>query len=147
MAIHFEAYLAWCDENEIPLAIVSDGLDFYIERILANHRLLERISCFSNELTFADTNRIEARFPYFSKGCGRCANCKAYHVREARKDGSKVIFIGDGLSDRCGAQAADYTFARRGRDLERFCDAHGIKHVKFDSFDVVLQETKDIVTG
>jgi 2-hydroxy-3-keto-5-methylthiopentenyl-1-phosphate phosphatase len=40
--------------------------------------------------------------------------------------------VGDGLSDRCGARAADRVFARGG--LLEWCAANGVAAAGFDSF-------------
>src|SRR5689334_4154734 len=35
----FGAFVAWCNSQRIPLTIVSDGVDYFIRRVLARHRL------------------------------------------------------------------------------------------------------------
>jgi 2-hydroxy-3-keto-5-methylthiopentenyl-1-phosphate phosphatase len=57
-------------------------------------------------------------------------------VRALQDGGRRVVFIGDGTSDRCGARAADRVFARRS--LAAWCAAEGIAHERFETFDEVL---------
>jgi len=49
---------------------------------------------------------------------------------------SKVIFIGDGVSDLPIARegGADVIFAKQGRALARVCAESGVEHTVFDGF-------------
>ncbi len=142
---HFPAFVAFCEKHNIPVEIVSDGFDFYIARILRNHGLDGQIPVRANRLLFVDSNRIEPAFPYYEQGCGVCANCKGVHVRRARQEHETVVYVGDGLSDRCGAREADVVFAKRGRDLLRFCRATGLPHHEYDTFADVLREIRRLL--
>ena len=42
----------------------------------------------------------------------------------------EVVYVGDGYSDRCAAQAADRIFARDG--LARYLDEQGVAYELFD---------------
>lgn len=139
----FKEFVSFCQNKGIEVEILSDGLDFYIDRILKNHRLDSQVKYRSNHLVFIDKNQIKPEFPYFEKGCGRCGNCKGYHVKEARNKGNKVIYVGDGLSDRCGANEADIVFAKR--DLLKYCQENPIPHFEFKDFGEVLYKLKKII--
>lgn len=141
---YFAEFASFCQTHDIDIEIVSDGFDFYINRILKNHNLDSCIRVRSNLLKFLNGNRIRPEFPYFSSGCGQCGNCKGYHVRQAKEEGHKVVYVGDGLSDRCGAKEADMVFAKRGRDLLNFCKETGIRYLEYESFEDVLDKLKDI---
>jgi 2-hydroxy-3-keto-5-methylthiopentenyl-1-phosphate phosphatase len=73
---------------------------------------------FANELRFED-GKLEPRFPWRDASCARCAHCKGVRVRAAIA--GHRVFVGDGLSDVCGALAADVVFAKDSlaADLER----------------------------
>jgi 2-hydroxy-3-keto-5-methylthiopentenyl-1-phosphate phosphatase len=61
--------------------------------------------------------------------CGTCGEpCKR---AELDVDGH-VVYVGDGYSDRCAAQAADRIFARDS--LARYLDERGIAYEPFDDF-------------
>jgi 2-hydroxy-3-keto-5-methylthiopentenyl-1-phosphate phosphatase len=62
--------------------------------------------------------------------CGTCGEpCKRPDV-----DGAEhVIYVGDGYSDRCAAQAADRVFARRA--LARYLDERRVAYEPFDDFE------------
>ena len=58
--------------------------------------------------------------------CGTCGEpCKRADLPHG-----EVVYVGDGYSDRCAAQAADHVFARDG--LARYLDAHGVPYKPFD---------------
>lgn len=139
----FKEFVSYCQNNGIEVEIVSDGLDFYIERILKNYGLASVVNFRSNHLVFEEKNQIRPEFPYYEKGCGKCGNCKGYHVREARTSGKKVIYVGDGLSDRCGAKEADIIFAKR--DLLIFCQQNQIPHFEFQDFRDVKHRLMEIL--
>ncbi len=141
----FKEFVEYCRSHKIAVGIASDGLDFYIERIARKHGLPAAVEIRANHLVFAGESGIRAEFPYFDSGCGQCGNCKGYHVRQAQADGNRVIYVGDGLSDRCGARAADEVFAKRERDLLKFCHENRLPHHEYDDFGEVLTKIKDLV--
>jgi len=61
--------------------------------------------------------------------CGTCGEpCK----RADLPQGGELVYVGDGYSDRCAAQAADRIFARDG--LARYLDEQGVAYEPFDDF-------------
>jgi 2-hydroxy-3-keto-5-methylthiopentenyl-1-phosphate phosphatase len=59
--------------------------------------------------------------------CGTCGEpCK----RADLPANGEVVYVGDGYSDRCAAQAADRIFARDG--LARYLDEQGVAYELFD---------------
>ena len=61
--------------------------------------------------------------------CGTCGEpCK----RADLPDDENVVYIGDGYSDRCAAQAADRIFARDG--LARYLDEQGVTYEPYEDF-------------
>ena len=132
----FKDFLNEALDRDVHVRVVSDGLDFYIKAILKREGLGD-LPVESNRALFTG-DRLLPAFPFAGRGCGRCGNCKAGAVASARSQG-RVGFIGDGLSDRCGAKAADWVLAKRGRDLVTICQEESIAHQGFDSFaDVIM---------
>jgi len=128
------------------IAILSDGLDFYLDRMFANlgvrtcgdDRCLRAPDCllrFSNAASFtADGLRIE--FPYCN-ACGQCGNCKVEHLFRLRRHAARVIYLGDGHSDLCAARYADLIFAKHA--LAEDCRSAGRPYIPFETFADVLE--------
>jgi 2-hydroxy-3-keto-5-methylthiopentenyl-1-phosphate phosphatase len=104
----FAPIVAWAARHGIELSILSDNFAPLIAEILRHHGL-ETVPVFANALAF-EGERTEAHFPWHDPACPRCAHCKAQHLRA--RAGATRIFVGDGLSDVCGALAADVVFAK-----------------------------------
>ena len=142
---YFLELVEFGQQKSIEVEILSDGLDFYIERILSKYKLDAIVAFHSNRLQFLNRNEIVPEFPYYDRGCGHCANCKGDHVRQAKEKIKPVVYVGDGLSDRCGAKEADIVFAKHGRDLLKYCQENQIEHYEFGDFKDVLNKIKLIL--
>jgi 2,3-diketo-5-methylthio-1-phosphopentane phosphatase len=117
--------------------LASGGFDFYIEAILgARLRRFERT--FFNATRFEE-GRIEVAFPHSAIACSRCAVCKGNVCDLARSTGARVIFVGDGSSDRCVAGRADEIWAVEGSLLARHLDGEQIRYRAFRSLDEVAR--------
>ncbi|NLY51789.1 MAG: MtnX-like HAD-IB family phosphatase [Firmicutes bacterium] len=132
---HFPRFVEYCREKGYHLEIVSDGLDIYIERLLAKHNL-DDIPYTSNRLVFED-GKVRIQSPFCSESCGLCGNCKKQRVLAARKANSRcVVYIGDGISDECPAGFSDIIFAKGS--LLAYCRENDIEAVPFGDFSDVL---------
>jgi 2-hydroxy-3-keto-5-methylthiopentenyl-1-phosphate phosphatase len=138
----FGDLVRYCERNDVPLTILSDGLDYYIEYILARHGL-GGIPCRANRMSFTESS-IRVEFPYEQQGCGRCGNCKRRHIETDRRGGERIVYIGDGYSDRFAIRSADMIFARR--DLARFCSHSGIEYFPYEDFQEVIGRI-ELLTG
>jgi len=112
------------------VAVASEGYDFYVRDRLAGAGLGE-LPWTANHARF-DGDRLIPEFPFTDPACGECGNCKAQHVRRYRAEGYTVHVVGDGLSDRCGARAADRVFARAA--LLEWCRRTSLPAEPFTSF-------------
>jgi 2-hydroxy-3-keto-5-methylthiopentenyl-1-phosphate phosphatase len=137
----FPAFVDLCNRENMKLVILSDGLDFYIKLILEKFGLGE-LPFYSNTLRF-DRGKLKPEFPHFDQGCGNCGNCKSYHLNNLKGRRQKIVYIGDGLSDKCAAREADFIFAKN--DLRRFCQKEAIKHYSFSHFGDVIRQFNDLV--
>ncbi len=70
----------------------------------------------------------------------RCNHCKRWHLEEAIKRGSVVVYIGDGLTDFCPAEAAHRRYAK-GVLLE-YLRKKDLDAVPFDSLMDVTEDLK-----
>lgn len=113
--------------------VVSDGFDFSVRDHLERAGLGD-VPWAANHVDFAPDGAVAVSFPH-AGGCGRCGNCKAQHVARWRAAGFATVMVGDGLSDRCGALAADHVLARGG--LLAWCRREGVPAAGFADFAAV----------
>ena len=126
----FPEFLSFCRSRSIDLKIVSDGLDTYIEAILAKYGL--DVEFYSNRLIFREGDKIEFAFPLASGDCGRCGTCKRSILDRFRQDYDRIIYVGDGYSDVCPARAADQIFAKE--ILYEKCVGNGTPCLHYNDF-------------
>lgn len=141
----FLEFLKLVRKREAGIAILSDGLDFYVDRLLgqqglslcaddAHLRSDECVVRYANA-AMVTADGIHIDFPYCNH-CGQCGNCKVEHLFRLRKGFSRVIYIGDGHSDLCAARYADLIFAKDA--LAEDCERSNRQYLPFSSFaDVV----------
>jgi len=127
----FLEFVQRCKRHEDELVIVSDGFLRYIKLILEKHGLGD-LPVYGNDIRFLGADRIAPVFPFARHTCGACANCKGYQVRKHRRPGVQTVYIGDGLSDRCGALEADVVFAKG--ELAEYCQEQGLPFIHFADF-------------
>lgn len=129
----FEEFARYCRERDVDLTIMSDGLDFYIQRILKRHQL-DYLPVIANHGRMTE-GTIKIEFPHKNTTCQRCGSCKGERIREYRARQEReilAVFIGDGLSDICAAEEADIVLAKK--DLEDYCRMNNIDFVPYDDF-------------
>jgi 2-hydroxy-3-keto-5-methylthiopentenyl-1-phosphate phosphatase len=130
---------AW-DEN-IPLYIVSGGIDFFVYPILEAYGPFAGIYC--NESDFSG-ERIKILWPYECDSfCDNdCGCCKPSIIRKLNysDDDSFKIVIGDSVTDLEAAKQADFVLARDL--LQEKCAEWGINHQGFTTFYDCIEEIK-----
>jgi len=140
----FPIFYQYCRERGIDIQIVSDGLDFYIKRMLEIHHLSE-IPFYANCTHFRDGEGIDISFPYSTEECGLCGTCKKKLVQMKRQEYESVFFVGNGLSDRCAAKEADFAFAKDS--LYTYCVKKEIPCHFFKNFEEILNDLKKKIRG
>ena len=141
---YFKDFVDFCGRHEFELLITSDGLDYYIDRLLMGNGLgFLRFN--ANRLILEDDALSRLEFPYYDMmGCTRCGNCKRHHLERLRGDGFYTVYVGNGCSDRCPASHADLVLAKG--ELADYCRQEKISHLPFENFrDVELELTSRLV--
>lgn len=132
---YFDDLIMMCNERDIEVVIVSDGYNFNINTILeANDKQIPKV--YSNTITFEDNERYTIGFPNYNEQCGKCGTCKRNIYNKYREDCDKIIYAGDGFSDRCPAELADVLFAKGS--LKKYCDERNISYNRFNNFKDVM---------
>jgi 2-hydroxy-3-keto-5-methylthiopentenyl-1-phosphate phosphatase len=130
----------YCVANKIPIMILSDGLDYYIEYLLGKYGL-GHIPFLSNHMYF-ENGGVEIEFPHIGKGCGRCGNCKRSHIKALTGDGDRIIYAGDGYSDRFAIKDSDIVFARS--DLAEYCSENDHEFLPYKDFYSILTYLENV---
>ena len=138
---YFKKFVEFCRINEIEIYVVSDGFDYYINRILKNNGLEELVR-FSNKLTIGVENNLVPSFPYSDEECLKCANCKRNHIINNSDDSDYTIFVGDGYSDTCPAQYCDFIFAKNS--LLKYCELNRVSYYPYKDFNEVIMRVEDL---
>jgi 2,3-diketo-5-methylthio-1-phosphopentane phosphatase len=111
--------LAWCEERDIPFRILSDGFDYNLDRLQQIYGISFEYD--ANHLHYEDgVWRISAGHPNPACSCGT-GTCKRGRIDAFRSThpGMTLVHVGNGrVSDLCGSQAADITFAKDTLALE-----------------------------
>ncbi len=140
----FPTFYRYCRDKGIDIKIVSDGLDFYIKKILEIHHLSE-IPIYANCTHFRYGQGINISFPYSTEECGLCGTCKKAIIQAHRKEYDSIYFVGDGFSDRCAAREADFAFAKKS--LYPYCIREEITCHFFKNFQDILNDLKKKIRG
>jgi len=133
----FAPFVDACRVEDVPLTILSEGLDLYIARLLGRSGL-DHLTVHSN-IGHLENGGLRIEFPYQTRSCEGCGNCKAARISEYRAATdatAPIVFIGDGYSDACGARAADIVFAKK--DLKQYCQDEAISYNDFSDFQDVI---------
>ncbi|MBF0154033.1 MAG: MtnX-like HAD-IB family phosphatase [Magnetococcales bacterium] len=114
------------------LLVVSDGIDYAIQRILHRHGL-GFLPVIANHLERVGQDRYRLSFPHAHTLCSAAAGtCKCHVARNHASSGRRHLLVGDGASDFCAAAQVDLVFAKD--KLLRHCLERGLPHVPFVRF-------------
>lgn len=127
----FVAFKEFCDRKGLSLTIISDGVDYFIRRVLVRHGL-SGIPIVANRLVCgADVGkpRFDLDFPFLSAACVAGSGvCKCGVVSRS----GEHIYVGDGRSDFCVSNEAMLVFAKA--KLADYCHAQRIPFIPYASF-------------
>ena len=137
---YFKELWGYCQEHTIPMAIVSQGLDFYIEALLEKEGF-PQVPVHAVNTQFTPTG-ITYEYRYAYPGQEVQGNSKGLIVDSYRQRGYYVIYIGDGMSDFEAAHKADLLFAHRA--LAEECQRRQIPFRPFADFRDVLQILQEL---
>ena len=136
---YFKEFYDYTVNNNIDFYVVSDGIDYFIERILGKYGLSD-IKIISNHGEFKG-KVFEITFPNDNPGCiNNAGTCKCSVLRNLRERYKKIYYIGDGVSDYCVADKADVLFAKSR--LVNYCKERSIKYREYADFNDITQYFK-----
>jgi len=140
----FINFYEFCNKNELSLTILSEGMDYYIKRILDNNKL--DILFYSNKIVFSgDMKSIGLEFPYSDSDCTKCGTSKRNILMNSTGDDEISVFIGDGFSDTCAVNYADIVFAKKS--LASYCWKNNITYHEYQTFGDIKKKLEKFLTG
>ena len=139
----FHEFVKFCEKNKIDFFVLSDGFDYYIDRIFKRENL-NNLKVFSNRLEISEDKKFVPHFPYLDSECRSSANCKRNHIINNSGDEEFTIFIGDGNSDKYTSQFCDFIFAKD--DLLKFCEKERITYFPFGNFSDVITRIETLIS-
>ena len=129
----FSELVELAEERDWRVVIVSSGFHELIEPILEREGVDVEVHA----------NRVDARpdgwrvLWQYEDSCESCGeSCKRSIVRKFAGD-DELVYVGDGYSDRCAAEASDRIFATKG--LARYLDERGVPYERFDDFHQIAE--------
>ncbi len=98
-------------QYQVPFAILSDGIEKFIRRILQRHNLQD-MEIRANRM-MRRKGQLQLICPHRQKHCiSGAAHCKCASANALRVALRKTVYIGDGRSDLCPARQTDIVFAK-----------------------------------
>ena len=116
MRAGFDQLLDYCHRKGFQFVIVSNGLDFYIEAILKDIGV-DNIEVFSAQTQFGP-NGIETKY-IGPEGSQLEDGFKEAYTRLFLREGYRLVYVGNGISDISPARLAHHIFATG--DLLTYC--------------------------
>ena len=148
----FPGFLRQMRLRGIPVVLITGGFDLCVETVMAQSGLWP-VPFLANRLiskSVPGTEKVlgtkypeedwQVDFPYPSQTCTACGHCKGDPIRNWRAQGYTTVFVGNGVTDRCGAAAASLTFAKE--ELGHWCRREGVQAVEFQNFDDIQEELR-----
>ena len=132
----FASLARWSGEKKIPLTILSAGFHQIIDLFISRDEFPD-LEILANHISPNEEIGWQCRF----RDGTDWGHDKASHLKEARRRGEYVIFIGDGLSDQAAAEAADEVFAKHS--LAEYCRERRINCHEYQTFGEILRRLQE----
>jgi 2-hydroxy-3-keto-5-methylthiopentenyl-1-phosphate phosphatase len=125
----FKTFVELCEKKKLRLVIVSNGLDFYIRKVLVDLNL-KNVEFHAAETRFHG-NRVKVRY-VGPDGTTVDDAFKEKWVSQYLSEGYQVVYIGNGTSDFPAASQSHHIFATES--LLKHCQIQGVTCMPFTSF-------------
>lgn len=137
----FVDFISFLNSNGISPFVLSDGFDYYINRIFLKYNI-SGIKYFANNFRL-ENGIIKLAFPFYNADFPTSANCKRDHIINNSADSDYTVYIGDGNSDKFAAPFCDFIFAKK--KLKTFCEKEKITFFPFYSFSDVKVKMETLI--
>ena len=138
----FNELLSYCSKKGFKFAIVSNGLDFYIEAVLRDIGM-DNIEIYAAQTRFtSDGLRVKYIGP---DGRQLMDNFKDAYTELFLSKGYRVVYIGNGIADFSPAKQAHHIFATG--DLLTYCKEKKLSCTPFDGLNDVVRGLEVLPQG
>lgn len=152
----FKKTFDWAQQNNVPIVVVSSGMKPIIKSLLASlvgQESIDKIDIISNEVEVADNQQWKIVYKdnsSFGHDKSKSIDQEKKKFEAAQKPGEKrpyYFYCGDGVSDLSAAKECDLLFAKKGKDLIRFCRKENVPYHEFETFEDILSSMKQVLSG
>ncbi|CAG8954499.1 hypothetical protein HYFRA_00004412 [Hymenoscyphus fraxineus] len=151
----FKEFYAWCRANNVPVVVLSSGMEPIIRALLV-HLIGEEaldIQIVSNQVAPRDGKSIneEGGWQIVFHDPSDFGHDKSLEIRPYKQlpDGERPVmfYSGDGVSDLSAAKETDLLFAKKNMDLVTYCVKQNVPFTEFEDFLTILNTVKKIAEG
>ena len=137
----FIEFVHFCNAQGAPVTVISDGVDYFIHRILKRYHL-DHLPVIANHFEITEKG-FTLSTPHMNPSCSNASGvCKC--AKLGAHNGT-CFFVGDGRSDFCAVDEADIVFAKS--TLATYCEQKDIPYYSYNTFAEVQCEMKRILPG
>ena len=140
----FTDLVQFAEQRGHRLVVMSAGFRSVIDLVMADLGL-EHLEVVSNEAIFSADGCTLVFSDDRGELCEICDRRCKRHAMRVRHEGEPVVYVGDGISDRCVSGLADLVFARAG--LAAWLDERDREYLPFDDFHQVIDGVKAFEAG
>ncbi|KAF5858291.1 hypothetical protein ETB97_004610 [Aspergillus alliaceus] len=149
---HFVEFYRWAQEHNIPVVILSSGMEPVITELLKGFlgSNAENIFVVANDVESRDGKdiNIPGGWQVKFRDSSHFGHDKSLAIRPyaALPDQQRplLLYAGDGASDLSAASETDILFAKTGLGLVKYCERKGIPFVPFDNWASIHATVKEI---
>ncbi|KAK4170013.1 HAD-like domain-containing protein [Cladorrhinum sp. PSN259] len=152
----FKEFFEWAKENNVPIVVLSGGMEPIIRALLAHYLGEEEaasLQIVSNDVVPRPGKSINEKggweITYHDEsgfGHDKSIEIRPYAQLPA-EERPTLFYAGDGVSDLSAAKETDLLFAKAGQDLVAYCERESVPFTTFQDFNEILATVKDIVAG
>ena len=142
----FATFYKWCLENDVPVVVLSSGMQPIIRALLTKLIGLtaDKIDIISNDVIEHDDGSWDIEFHDDSHfGHDKSLAIRPYAALE---NPPTMIYCGDGVSDLSAARETDLLFAKEGRDLVTYCVREKMPFSTFADFKDIHKTVEALFT-
>lgn len=153
---YFAEFYAWSLENNIPVVVLSGGMEPIIHALLKKliGPTADKMQVVGNFVAPREGKSIneeggwQIQFRHEESGFGHDKSVELRKYSSLPEDIRPTMFYaGDGVSDLSAARETDLLFAKQGRDLIAYCARENVPFTVFEDWSNILEKCKAIVAG